>query len=134
MPCCSSVLKPGAVIFTSYLPIGRLAATNCPASLVFNVRTVPVLSCKTVTSAFGTAAPVGSVTVPTIVPSWAEARHGNSKTTKTRITQRNGQPTVSAVLKHFEHNCISTPPAHCVDFNGTTRVKTVNVNGYSSFI
>src|SRR5215475_13382586 len=108
-PLCSSTLKPEPLHFTSYLPMGRLAATNCPLSLEVNVRTVPVLSCKMVTSALGTAAPEGSVTVPTMVASWAAAKCGKTRTATNKSTKRNDQAAVNAARYDFEQYCILHP-------------------------
>src|SRR6516162_8265576 len=66
--------------------MGRLGAAYCPASLVVNVRVCPVSTCVTVTVTFGIAAPDGSVTVPTMVPSCADAKNVTPRRSKARTT------------------------------------------------
>src|ERR1700688_3581139 len=87
-PLYSSTLKPEARAFTSYLPISKLGTTYWPASCVARVRTVPVSTLVTRIATFGTTAPLGSVTVPTIVASWAVTRDGNATSTPTMKTVR----------------------------------------------
>src|SRR3974377_941620 len=109
--------------------MGRPGTTNWPESLVVNVRTVPVLSCKRVTSALGTAAPEGSVTVPTTVASWAAAKYGKTRTTNNKRTKRYDQLTVNAARNIFEQYCILHPLPIVWRSMGRNNPLTVNVNG-----
>jgi hypothetical protein len=56
-----------------------------PDSLVLKVCTTPVLTSETFTTAFGITAPLGSVTLPLMVPktSWPNASVGQSARTVT---------------------------------------------------
>src|SRR5581483_7449285 len=99
MSFCSAVLKPGASIFTLYLPICRSGTTYWPVSLVLIFVETLVAVLVMVTAALGTAAPDGSVTVPTMVPpvpAWPNA----DKAAATRIANR-------AIQR------INGPPRHC---------------------
>src|SRR6516225_5574552 len=66
--------------------MGKLAATYCPVSFVVYVRVRPVSTCVMVTVTFGIAAPDGSVTVPTMVPSCADARNVTPTRSKAKTT------------------------------------------------
>src|SRR5215831_12892401 len=66
--------------------MGRPGAAYCPASLVVNVLVRPVSTCVTVTVTFGIAAPDGSVTVPTMVPSCADAKNVTPRRSKAKTT------------------------------------------------
>jgi hypothetical protein len=55
------------------------------------VRTAPVLVFVIVTVTFGTTLPLGSVTVPTIVASWAAAKKGNPNSNSKIKTPRLSQ-------------------------------------------
>src|SRR5579863_955451 len=63
----------------------RSGATYCPSPLVGRLRVTPVSLLVMVRAALGTAAPVGSVTVPTMVASCANA--GVAKTTRIRTNR-----------------------------------------------
>src|SRR5664279_3414146 len=67
-PPISRALKPFMVMLTLYVPDLRLVASYSPDVFVVNVRRASVLTTTMVTLAFGTTAPVASVTVPRMVP------------------------------------------------------------------
>src|SRR6185437_7112687 len=68
----SVALKPGAVTFTLKLPAGKLGNRKYPRLFVSIVVRTPVAELLTSTFAFGIAAPVGSITVPSIeLVNWA---------------------------------------------------------------
>ena len=58
------VSSPGAFAMTEYRPTGSEGTTYSPDWSVVNERSSPVARLRTVTAALGTAAPLGSVTVP----------------------------------------------------------------------
>src|SRR6266566_6494977 len=63
-----SFLKPGLFTVMVYVPASSSGNEKLPCSLVVVVRLAPVRSLTTVTDTPGTTAPLGSVTVPVIVP------------------------------------------------------------------
>src|SRR5579863_1784813 len=65
----------------------RSGATYCPSPLVGRLRVIPVSLLVMTMAALGTAAPVGSVTVPTMVASCAHADVANSDRKKHAMKQ-----------------------------------------------
>src|SRR5581483_5797527 len=65
---CSNLRKPAASAVTAYVPGFRCVTSYWPRTSVATVRARPVSCFRTVTLAFGTAALLGSITVPVIVP------------------------------------------------------------------
>ena len=75
--------NPRASIFTSYAPAGNVGTVYEPSSEMLSVRSNPVSRLVIVMSAFPTAAPLWSVTVPEIPPPGAWARQSPAmKTTR----------------------------------------------------
>jgi len=71
--------------------MGRRSKRNSPAPLVVTVRWVLEALLLTLTEALGTAAPVGSVTVPTMLPlavAWAKSRAEPRRTKEKRKSLR----------------------------------------------
>src|SRR5882762_6324155 len=93
---------------TLYLP-GRSESTRkLPAASVFAVRLkAPRSVFVTVTVAPSTAAPAGSVTLPTIVPLLVCACADTSETTIPRMTAR-------TICPHFHFKFMTIPPRICI--------------------
>src|SRR5437763_14375686 len=71
-------LNPEASTATVYLPEGRLVTEKVPLSEELVERSAPVASLRTLSLAFGTADPDGSLIVPVMVDKsdWAIERNG----------------------------------------------------------
>src|SRR5262249_49004062 len=78
-PLSTATRKPSFSTRTVYVPTGRLGATNSPDALLTWKVATPVAVLVTVTRALATSAPVGSVSVPDMVPrsDWASAADAN---------------------------------------------------------
>src|SRR5450631_2735194 len=64
--------------------MSKPGTTYWPASFVTRVRTAPVYTLLTRIATFATTAPLGSVAVPTIVASCANARTGKQRSSRQR--------------------------------------------------
>src|SRR5579864_3372251 len=96
----------------------RLGAAYWPSLLVFTVRASPVSVLVTVMETLGTAAPVGSVTVPTMVASWANAEVANRarKKQERRGRKRGKRPLLTRCQLPTgvgERDFIGKPPKSC---------------------
>src|SRR5262249_40511229 len=88
MFCNKTFLNPGNSAVIEYTPGGSDGPKYSPFSSVTMVRSNPVAVCVSVTEAPGISAPVGSQTVPKIVPptAWPNAGCGNKHRIRTRET------------------------------------------------
>src|SRR6266496_783599 len=85
--------------------MGRFEIRNWPPSSDFTLRVMPVAVLVAVTDALGTTDPDGSVTVPTMVASCANAHRDNAKNSVLKTAIRWNRWSLQAcrmVLAHFE--------------------------------
>ena len=85
----ASFLKPPLFIVMRYVPASSSGKEKLPSSLVAASRAAPVRSLTTLTIAPGTTAPLGSVSVPVIVPAvfCAEAKDTKIRRQVTKLAQ-----------------------------------------------
>src|SRR6185312_5729940 len=84
--------------------MARSGATYCPESLVVNVETRPVSMLVIVMVTLGSTEPDGSVTVPTIVASWANASEEAIKRTAPSIAKQPRRRPVATKSSRYSHN------------------------------
>src|SRR5579871_1517225 len=118
--------------------IPKLGATYWPSLLVDRVRATPVSVFVRVMEAFGTAAPDGSVIVPTMVASCAQAEAAKTRNRVMTRTWRYEAQRFKAALRlpanWDERDFMDEPPINYGEHQGRSFPESVNVNVVKCYV